>query len=210
MRRFSLLFLAGVISLTACDNARKPVDSNFRQAINQYLIKHSEACTSIGREFPVDVTESEQKLESGISSQMAVLERVGLVRSSNTTAVVHGMMDALRGPTPTQPVKRYELTAEGQKYFRQTHGPLGQTGSFCYGQKTVDSIVKWTAPVAVATDSQSEVTYTYKIANLAPWAEMPDIQRVFWDVRTTIKGISKTTAVVGVQLTNQGWQVPQP
>jgi hypothetical protein len=210
MRRFSLLFLAGIISLTACDSAKKPGDSNFRQAINQYLIKHGEACTSIGREFPVDIPESEQKLQSGISSQMAVLERIGLVRSSNTTAVVHGMMDALRGPTPQQPVKRYELTAEGQKYFRQTHGPLGQIDSFCYGQKTVDSIVKWTVPVAAGTDSQSEVTYTYKIANLAPWAEMPDIQRVFWDVRTTVEGISKTNEVAGVQLTNQGWQVPQP
>lgn len=210
MRKLSLLLLAGVVSLTACDNTKKPSDSNFKKAVDQYLVQRGETCTIIGREFPVDVPESEQKSQSDLSSQMTVLQRVGLVRSSNTTAVVHGMMDALRGPTPPQPVTRYELTAEGQKYFHQVSSPLGQTGSFCYGQKSVDSIVKWTVPAASGGASQAEVTYTYKVANLAAWAKQPDIQRVFWDVRATVDGISKTNEVAGVQLTNQGWQVPQP
>ena len=56
--------------------------------------------------------------------------------------------------------------------------------------------------------SQSEVTYTYKVANLAPWAERPDVQREFGDVRTTIGGISKSNEIAGLQLTNQGWEVP--
>ncbi len=47
---------------------------------------------------------------------------------------------------------------------------LGQTASFYYREKTVDSIIKWTEPVTVGATTQTEVTYTYKIANLAPWA----------------------------------------
>lgn len=210
MRRFSLVSIAALVLLSACNNAKKPSDSNFRTAINQYLLKHGEVCTIIGREFPVDVTASERRLQSDVATQMAVLEQAGLVRSSNTTAVVHGMLDALHGPTPPRPVKRYELTAEGQKYFQKTSGIFGQTTSFCYGDKTVDSIVKWTEPVTMGAATQTEVTYTYKIADLAPWAERPDVQHEFGDVRATVSGISKSNEIVDLQLTNYGWEVPAP
>ena len=183
---------------------------NFTKAINQYLAKNDEACTMIGRQFPVDIPESEQKGQYGVGPQMAVLEQAGLVRSSNTTAVVHGMLDPLRGSSPPQPVKRYELSAEGENYFRQTPGAFGQMDSFCYGQKTVDSIIKWTKPMTMGAYSQTEVTYTYKIVNLAAWAERPDIQRVFSGVRSTVNGASKTNQIAGLQLTNQGWEVPEP
>jgi hypothetical protein len=56
--------------------------------------------------------------------------------------------------------------------------------------------------------SQTDVTYTYKIADLAPWAERPDVQREFGDVRATVSGISKTNEIVDLQLTNRGWEVP--
>ena len=85
--------------------------------------------------------------------KLAALEQAGLVHSSDTTAVVYGMLDPLRGPTPPQPVRRYELTAEGQKYFRQIPGALGETADFCYGQKSVDSIVNWTQPERIFYDS---------------------------------------------------------
>lgn len=111
MRFLSLAFTASMLALTACNSTKKPSDGNFRSAIDRYLAKHGEVCTMIGREFPVDVTESEQRLQSDTATQMAVLEKAGLVRSSDTTAVVHGMLDAPHGPTPPQPVKRYDLTA---------------------------------------------------------------------------------------------------
>jgi len=144
----------------------------------------------------------------GSGPKLAALEQAGLVHSSDTTAVVHGMLDPLRGSTPPQPVKRYELTPEGKKYFQELPNPLGQASAFCYGPKTVESIVKWTEPVTMGAFSQTEVTYTYKIVNLAGWAERPDVQRAFPDVGTTVGGASKANQVVGLQLTNQGWEVP--
>ena len=210
MRRFYLVSIVALVLLSACNDSKKPSDSHFRTAINRYLAKHGEACTMIGREFPVDVTESEQRLQSDTATQMSILEQAGLVHSNNTTAVVHGMLDALHGSNPPQRVKRYELTAEGQKYFQKTPGIIGQTASFCYGDKTVDSIVKWTEPATMGAIMQTEVTYTYKIADLAPWAERSDVQREFGDVRATVGGISKSNKIVGLQLTNQGWEVPAP
>ncbi len=148
-----------------------------------------------------------KKEQYGIGPKLAALERARLVHASDTIAVVHGMLDPLRGSTPPQPVKRYELTPEGKKYFQEIPGPFGQTGNFCYGQKTVDSIVKWTEPITMGAFSQTEATYTYRIVNLANWAQQPDIQRVFPDIGTTVSGASKTNQVAGLQLTNQGWEV---
>jgi hypothetical protein len=158
MRRISLIFLVGVVFLTACDNAKKPSDGNFRKAINQYLERHGKACTWIGRPFPIDVSESEQKLQSGTGAQMAVLEAAGLVRSSDTVAPTPGIL----GQGAPRRVKRYQPTEAGKKVLQQIPGIFGQSAGFCYGDKTVDSIVKWTEPVSMGAGSQSEVTYTYK------------------------------------------------
>jgi hypothetical protein len=208
MRRSFVVSLAGLFLLTGCSNIKKPSDANFTRAIDQYLTKHNDACSSISQPFPVDVTMSQQKEQYGIGSQLAALEQAGLVHSMNTTAIVHGMLDALQGSTLPQPVKRYELTDEGKKYYRQTVSVFGQTSSFCYGQKAVDSIVKWTDPTT-GESSQSVVTYTYKIIGLASWAEQPDVQQAFSDLRQTVNGASKTNEMAGLQLTNKGWEVPE-
>ena len=204
MHRFFLISLAGAVFLTACNDIKKPSDGNFRKAINQYLEKHGKACTWIGRPFPVDVSEPEQRLQFGTSAQMAVLEAAGLVRSSHTVAATPGIF----GPGAPRRVKRYEPTEAGNKYLQQVPGVLGQNAGFCYGDKTVDSIVKWTEPVTMGPYSQSEVTYTYKILDPASWAERPDVQRAFSDIQTTVAGASKTTQIAGLQLTNKGWEVP--
>lgn len=56
--------------------------------------------------------------------------------------------------------------------------------------------------------TQTDVTYTYKIPDLAPWAKRLDVQREFGDVRATVSGISKSDEIIDLQLTNQGWEVP--
>lgn len=208
MRFLSPVLVASMLALTACNSAKKPSDKAFTATINAYLSRHGEACTVISRQFPIDILRSEQNEQYGIGPKLAVLEQAGLVHGTATTAVVHGMLDPLRGSTPPQPVKRYELTANGKKYFQQIAGTFGQTDGFCYGQKSVDAIVKWTEPVTVDSSSQTHVTYTYKIADLAPWAKDPDVQREFGDIRTTVNGISKLNEIAGLQFTNQGWEVP--
>ena len=207
MRRFYLVFMASLVALSACNGARKPSDKTFTKAINEYLAKHGEACTVIGRPFPIDIPRLEQNQQYEIGPKLMALEQAGLVQGVETTAVIHGMLDPLRGSTPPQPVKRYELTANGKKYFQQIPGSLGKTGGFCYGQKSVDSIVKWTEPATMGTSSQTEVTYTYRIVDPADWAERHEVQQAFSDIRTTINGASKTNEVAGLQLTSAGWEI---
>lgn len=83
---------------------------------------------------------------------------------SDTVAVTQGIFSS----SSPHRVKRYEPTADGRRYFQQVAAALGQSAGFCYGNKTVDAIVKWTEPMTVGPYSQTEVTYTYKIADLAP------------------------------------------
>lgn len=208
MRYLRLVCITGLFVFIACNDAKKPSEANFTKAINQYLTKHGDVCMAIGRHFPIDIPQLEQREPYGIAPKLAGLEQAGLIHASDTTAVVHGILDPLRGSTPPQPVKRYELTAEGKKYLKEISGTFGQTDAFCYGRKRVDSIVKWTEPTTVGTSSQTEVTYTCRIVNLAGWAERPDIQQAFSDIRTTINGASKATEIAGLQLTNKGWEVP--
>ncbi len=209
MRRFLLVCISGSLLLTSCNDAKKPSDANLTIAIDQYLSRHGEACSSINRQFPVDVPRSQPKDQYGIGSKLAALEQADLLHANDTTAVVHGMLDALNGPTRSQPVRHYELTEEGKKYFRLIPGGVvGQTAAFCYGQKSVDSIIKRIDPVSTGGNSQTEVTYTYKITPLAAWASRTDVQQAFSDIKATIDGASKTSQVAGLQLTNKGWEVP--
>lgn len=208
MRRRSIIAIASLLFLIACNNTRKPSSENFTKAINQYLEKHGQVCTSIGRQFPIDIPTSVPQVQYGFGLQLATLQQAGLVSESDTTAAVHGMLDPLRGATTPQSVRRYQLTVEGRKYFQQILGTFGQTGGLCYGQKTVDSVLKWGDPAMMDGYSHIEVTYTYKIARLAPWAERPDVQRTFPDIGSTVSGISKTSQTVGLRLTDNGWEIP--
>ena len=159
MRHFYLVSIAGLLFLAACNDANRNRAKSTTKVIDQYLTKHGEACTVIGRPFPIDVPESEQRLQSGTGLEMATLEQAGLLQSSSTTAVVHGMLDALRGSTPPQSHETLRTHHGGKEILSNKFPASGQTNGLCYGQKTVDAIVKWTEPVTAGC-LQTEVTYT--------------------------------------------------
>lgn len=210
MRIRSLISIASLLFLIACNKAKRPTPENFTEAINQYLSRHGVTCTSIGREFPIDIPASVQPSGYGFGPQLVALQHAGLVSEKGAIAVIHGMLDAVRGSTPPQAVRRYQLTTEGAKYFQQVSSTLGRTGGFCYGQKTVDSVLKWTDPVSIGATSQTEVTYTYKIVNLPAWAELSEIQESFPDIKGTVDGASKSNQMLDLQLATDGWQAVTP
>jgi hypothetical protein len=43
---------------------------------------------------------------------------------------------------------------------------------------------------------------------MAAWAEHRDVQQAFPDIGTTVNGISQANQIVGLQLTDRGWEVP--
>ena len=205
MYRTRFILFSGIILLAACNDIKKPNSTNLTKAINQSLQRHGDLCTPLGQPLPTDIPQSEQQDQYGIFPELTTLEKAGLVHSSATIATTPGIF----GLGAPRPVRRYEMTEMGRRYYRLTPGTFGPSGAFCYGQKSVDSIVKWTEPVTAGSASQTQVTYTYNLVHVAPWAERPDVQRVFPDIRMAISGASTASQVAGLQLTNQGWAVPE-
>jgi len=204
MRKPILLTVTVLVMLSGCNSEKKPNTDNFTKAINQYLAKNGPACTFFAQTFPIDVPAFELKDKAGTAPQMAALEKTELVRGSDTTAVIHGMMGAL-GPSAPRPARRYDLTDTGRKYFQMKAGTLGQSDAFCYGQEQVDSIVKWDEPTTQDGTSVTEVTYTYKFQQLADWAKQPDVQQAFPAIKSTVEQAG-ANQVVEVHLTNNGWE----
>ena len=206
MRKWIVLFTTGIVLFAGCDNSKKPSKANFKQAINAYLEKNGRVCIPMAQKFPIDVAESNLNDHYGAASELTALEKACLVRSFRTMAEIKGMLDALRGPSKPQAVKRYELTDQGKKYFQQYPTLFGQAEGFCYGQERVGSIVKWDEPTTQGEYSATSVTYTYKIGELASWAQLPEIQRAFPIIKTTIDQ-ANSDQVAGLHLTNSGWEV---
>lgn len=202
------LTLFGVLVLVSCASKNDASEKNFTQALNPYLAQKGELCLGIPSAWPVDLNEAERR--SGISraSEMAALEKAGMVRSHETETEY---TPPLSGHPVNVKVLRYELTEDGKNFYRakETIALVGKNetyGDLCYGQQRLDKIVKWEGPTTVGDSKEATVFYTYKIANLAEWAKNPDIQRVFPGIVSTIKGAGKTQMNQALTLTDTGWQ----
>lgn len=206
MRKWIVLLTAGIVLFSGCDNPRKPSKANFKQAVNAYFVKNGRVCIPIVQNFPIDVAESNRDDQYGTAPELAALEKAGLVYSFRTTVAIKGMLDALRGPSKPQAVRRYGLSDQGKKYFVRYPTLLGQAQGFCYGQKQVNSIVKWDEPMTQGGYSATSVTYTYKVDGLAAWVQLPDMERAFPIIKTTIDQ-EKSGQVAALHLTNKGWEV---
>lgn len=204
LKRSFPISLAITFLLTACNSASKPSTANFKAAIDRYLATHGKVCISVGGRFPIDVPVSGHNALHDTSGRFTALKRAGLVSATDTTAVVQSLADSLSlSPRKPEPVKRYTPSSEGQEFFQTVVTDSGRTDGFCYGQKQVDSIVKWRD-----SSSQVEVIYTYKVANLAAWAKRPEMQQAFPAITTVLSGASRDSEAAGLQLTSRGWQVP--
>jgi hypothetical protein len=198
------LMVSAVLLLSGCKNSNESTEAEFKSAINQYLQTHEQACIWLGQPFPIDISRTHEDFTEGMPHQLATLEKAGLVRSVETITTSRGIL----GGDTQRNVRRYEPTDIGKPYLHQVRAVLTQSAGFCYGTKTVDSIINFTKPADSGSAVLTQVTYTYKIADLAPWAIRTDIQREFGDVRTAVAGISKETESIGLQLTEKGWAFP--
>lgn len=118
IRQWTVLIASSLILLSGCNSTKKPNERNLRSAIDQYLVAHGTACVAVDGQFPIDVPAVNWNDKSGEAAELAALEHAGIVQSSDTTAIVHSLANSLSlSPHKPQPVKRYTVSGEGQKYF---------------------------------------------------------------------------------------------
>jgi len=202
------VMVIGTLFLLGCGNKNDANEKNLSEATNAYLVKKGQLCLGLAAKWPVDLQESDRGPGIVRGSQMAALEKVGLVRSHETETEV----TPLSGTAPVKvKVLRYELTDDGKKFYQEKEaaGLIGQKesrGDICFGQQALDSVTKTEGPIAVGDKKEMTLYYTYKIENLADWAKNPDIQKTFPGIVSTINGAGKTQLNQNLTLTDQGWE----
>src|SRR5579863_9573560 len=184
----------GTLLLAGCGSKSDANVRDLSDATNAYLVKKGQLCLGISTKWPVDLQESDQRAGNVKASEMAALERVGLVRSQNADAEY----TTLSGRPAKAKVLRYELTDEGKKFYREKDvvglGPNKEAlGDICFGQQTVDKVSKTEGPMKIGDTTGATIYYTYRIDNLADWANNSDIQKVFPGIVGTINEIGRTT-----------------
>lgn len=203
MRQWMMLVVLSLVLFSGCNSAKKPNEIKLENAIDQYLSTQTRACIAVNGKFPIDVPAAD---ESG-EGRLPALGQAGLVQSTYTTAVVENMANALLlGPKKPEPVKRYTVSGEGQKYLQQVQSASGVSDGFCYGHERVNSIVNWTEPETQGSYTETTVTYTYKIPDLAAWAKLPEVDQAFPSIGMTLDGAGKNQSIP-LHLTDKGWVV---
>lgn len=202
------VMVLGSLLLVGCGSKNDANEKNLSDATNAYLVKKGQLCLGLATKWPVDLQDSDRGPGIVRGSEMAALEKVGLVRSHETEIEV----TPLSGTRPVKAkVLRYELTDDGKKFYqeKQTVGLIGEKesrGDICFGRQALDTVVRTEGPITVGDEKEMTLYYTYKIENLADWAKNPDIQRAFPGIITTINGVGKTTLNQNLILTDQGWE----
>jgi len=204
MDRYCLIAVATLLGIVACGCRKGPSEVSLRAAIDQYLWAQTRTCVAVEGNFPIDVPFGSR---SGELKGLNALENAGLVQATNTTAVVQSLANSLSlSPHKLEPIKRYTVTTEGQKYLQSTLSGPGRSDAFCYGHEQVASIVNWTEPQTQGNYSEMTVTYTGKIPDLAAWAKQPEVEQAFPSIDTTL-GVTGKNQTLSLRLTNKGWVV---
>jgi hypothetical protein len=202
------IMVLGTFLLAGCGSKNDANEKNLSDATNAYLVKKGQLCLGIATKWPVELQDSDRGPGSVKGSEMAALEKIGLVRSQETETKVTPLSGARAVKVK---VLRYELTDDGKKFYQEKEVPglIGQKesrGDICFGQQALDSVIKTDGPITVGDTKEMTLYYTYKIENLANWANSPDVQNAFPGIVSTINGAGKTTLNQNLILTDHGWE----
>ena len=201
--RFCTLCIS-IIALCACTPEANR--ENLTQSMNDYLSQRGNLC--LGKQnWPVDVTSADFAAGTRDAVQMPVLQKLGLVsvsdipvkmKNGNKTSVIN--------------VKRYQLTADGKKYYLMRESPAAASGNgkhapqgdLCVAQLTLDKIVAWDPPASVNNHKETVVSFTYNV-KAADWLRDPDAKRVFPMVDRVVQGAHVAQLQEAFVLSKTGW-----
>ncbi|KIG08844.1 hypothetical protein [Caballeronia concitans] len=217
--RTSLLIAAVSVALlaTACGKKNDASESSLGDAITADM-KTNRGLLCLNRSgrgpFTFPSTYSARDLNeysaAALREQLAALEKSGLI--ARAAATPNNATASANANTSTQQnAVAYSLTGEGQKYavetVRQAGDPNATADSrvwmLCYAHVKLDKVVGWTEPDPNA--HRTDVTYTYKLDNVAPWADDRDIKRAFTDLVAADREAGETKLHVTLEQRPDGW-----
>jgi DNA-binding PadR family transcriptional regulator len=190
----ALMSMSGLVQA----GVAQPGPHELTRAVNQYLAEHGDLC--VGKfSWPRIVTPEDREARTNDAVQLPVLERLGLVESTDG------------------PVKSYSLSEKGRRYYlrkrRITVGahdrPTAHDADLCVARLSLDKVVKWSPPEQVRGHVETVVHYTYHIRE-AKWMDDPQARQVFPVVDRIIRHQDNMLMSVTVRLEDDKWQPVLP
>jgi hypothetical protein len=226
--------VAGALMLTSGvlrAGTDQPGERELTRAVTQYLSDHGDLC--VGKfAWPRVVTQQDQAAHTNDAVQLPVLERLGLVESTEISApatVTPASWTPAAADAPgnaaaqgsqsgattaaAETARRYSLTAKGQRYYLQkkritlgSHDrPVEHDKDLCVARLSLDKVVKWTPPEAVHGHPETVVRYTYHVKSAADWMADPQARQVFPVVDRIIRNQDNMLMSVTVELQDGKW-----
>jgi len=205
------------VACLAQADADQPSRPALIAAVNDYLSDHGDLC--VGKfTWPRDVTPEDLAAQTNDAVQLPVLERLGLVSSTEI------LSPAAKTPTAWTPAagpaaggKRYSLTEKGRRYYVQkTHVTVGahdkptvHDADFCVAHLSLDEVVKWSPPEMVNGRLQTLVQYTYHV-KAADWMSDPQARQVFPVADRIVRNEDHLLMSVTVRRQDGHWQPVLP
>jgi hypothetical protein len=175
-------------------------------ALRDYLAKQGNFC--LGKfDWPIDVSERDFQLGTRDAVQMPVLEKLGLVVSSEAS-VIRRIDDGEEAVA----VRRYALTKSGETYYLKREivrtnldgQRIVYRGDFCAAKLSLNRLVKWDDPTKVGGYEETTAKYTYSITS-ASWTRDEEIRKVFPMLDRLIRGEGTLQLQQRFRLVGKSW-----
>ncbi|WP_154813624.1 hypothetical protein [Hellea balneolensis] len=200
----TFLILGVAMMLSACAKTSQIAsEENFKKALNAHFSKMKE-CSGVGTgvddEGYVGVFHAEGRdWTAKDRERFEVLEKLGVLEVTRFQKSEKSTLNP--GSTNAVDYVGYTFSAMGAQYVRPAELDAGnvQAGipQLCYGTKQIVDVLNFTEPVAVSGVKASNVKFTYKLVDIAPWADSPSLKA---SANNTLEGSEDLV------LTKNGWK----
>lgn len=177
------LLITGASMMSACgDTFQIANEANLKAALNAHFSKMKE-CFAVGtgvddQGFVGTFHAEGRDWTARERERFEALEKVGVLEAVSFKKTEKSVLNS--GTTHIVDYVGYKFSAMGAQYVRPAELDAGSVQSgipqLCYGTKQVVDVLNFTEPVDVAGVKASNVKFTYKLVDIASWADNPALK----------------------------------
>lgn len=173
MRGQSPILIVAAAALAACGSEPDPAAQMERELAEAIDVWHDQrpACLSLR---PAPPTEVRADRESAERTRMDALVSAGLATAAETTRETRGF-----GAVHETVYIVYEPTPDASEAIRPHHDSFLGGSQLCYARRQLDDIQHWTEPGDIMGVNVTQVSYSWTLEDIAPWADNDDIRAAF-------------------------------
>jgi DNA-binding MarR family transcriptional regulator len=183
------------LTISACSNPQDPNETNFKEAIQDFLSTTRKACIEVPN-FPF----KDKKSSLDFHRNLNELVSIGLlnIEGSETTEITLSLTEA---------GKKALTTFEKPYTYGYSMGTQRSNVAFCYGDHRVVDITNFTEPANFGGITISRVKFTYTTENFSEWAKNSQSlqsknRNIIRDIKSEAEPVKSKAVLI---LTEKGW-----